>query len=56
VLASLHAPARLSRAHLWPTVCYSQLRWAGWHPVFISDQSTPFTYHLGNDGHWSRDK
>ena len=56
VLAGLHAPAGLRRADLWPTACYSQLRWAGWHPVIISEQSTAFTYHLGEDGQWARDK
>jgi len=56
VLGSLRAPTGLKRAYVWPTACYSQLRWAGWHPVIISDQSTAFTYHLGEDGHWSRDK
>ena len=57
VLASLRArpaAAGLREAHVWPTVCHWQLRWADWYPVIIDEESTAFTYHRTADGQWSR--
>jgi len=44
----------LSTAVLWPTVCRRQIRWAGWRPVIVQQQSTDFAYSLTAGGAWTR--
>jgi hypothetical protein len=58
VLASLAERAKatgLRDAHVLPTVCHWQVRWAGWYPVIVGEESTAFTYGRTADGRWSRD-
>ena len=43
-----------SEASLWPTVCKWQVRWAGWKPVVLREQSTEFGYVRSADGTWTR--
>ena len=49
------AQSRVSEGSLWPTVCQWQVRWAGWTPVIIREESTDFAYSLSSvDGAWTR--
>ena len=43
-----------SEAQVWPTVCRLQVRWAGWVPVIIREESTSFAYSPAEGGAWTR--
>ena len=45
-----------SEAQVWPTVCRWQVRWAGWIPVVVREESVSFHYAPTEGGAWARRK
>jgi hypothetical protein len=41
-------------ALVWPTVCSWQVRWSGWIPIVVGEESTSFHYSPAEDGAWAR--
>ena len=48
------AKSMQAEASMWPTVCRWELRWSGWKPVLLTEQSTDVTYVRSTSGDWTR--